>query len=87
MIKMIKGIYGLVVNGTIEAKNKHSEPFALSEEREAELIAAGVAVKVEEPEQPKASARKRKPRKVSEVEEVPQLYDDDKRYSGLLTEE
>ena len=51
MIKMIKGTYGRVVNGTVEAMTKHSAPFKLSEKREAELVAAGVAVKVEEPEQ------------------------------------
>lgn len=48
MIKMIKGTYGLITNGTVEAMNKHSAPFKLSEKREAELVAAGVAVKVEE---------------------------------------
>lgn len=51
MIKIIKGTYGHVVNGVVYAKNKNSEPFALPEEREAELIAEGVAVKVEEPAQ------------------------------------
>ena len=49
MIKMIKGTYGRVVNGVVEAMTKHSAPFKLSEKREAELVAAGVAVKVEEP--------------------------------------
>ena len=56
MIKMIKGTYGRVANGTVEAMNKHSAPFKLSEKREAELVAAGVAVKVEEPAQAKAYA-------------------------------
>ena len=51
MIKMIKGTYGLVVDGGVEAMTKHSAPFTLSEKREAELVAAGVAVKVEEPAQ------------------------------------
>ena len=50
MIRMIKGTYGLVKNGTVEAMTKDSVPFSLSAKREAELIAAGVAVKVEEPE-------------------------------------
>lgn len=50
MIQMVKGTYGRVVNGTVEAMTKHSAPFRLSEKREAELVAAGVAVKVEEPE-------------------------------------
>lgn len=50
MIQMIKGTYGLVKNGTVEAMTKHSAPFSLSPEREAELVAVGVAVKVEDPE-------------------------------------
>ena len=50
MIKMIKGTYGRVVDGVVEAMTPRSAPFNLSEEREAELVAAGVAVKVEEPE-------------------------------------
>lgn len=50
MIKMIKGTYGRVVSGGVEAMTKHSKPFSLTEAREAELIAAGVAVKVEAPE-------------------------------------
>jgi hypothetical protein len=48
MIKMIKGTYGLERNGVVEAKTKNSEPFALSKERESELIALGVAEKVED---------------------------------------
>lgn len=43
MIKMIKGTYGLVVNGSVEAMTPHAAPFSLSKEREAELVAAGVA--------------------------------------------
>lgn len=54
MIKMIKGTYGLMVNGAVEAMTKHSGPFKLSKKREAELVAAGVAVEVEEPEAVKA---------------------------------
>ena len=54
MIKIIKGTYGRVVNGAVEAMTKHSAPFSLSDRREAELVAAGVAVKVEEPAQAKA---------------------------------
>ena len=54
MIEMIKGTYGRVVNGVVEAMTKHSGPFKLSKAREAELVAAGVAVKVEEPTQAKA---------------------------------
>lgn len=51
MIQMVKGTYGRVVNGAVEAMTKHSAPFTLSEKREAELVAAGVAVKVEDPAQ------------------------------------
>ena len=54
MIKMIKGTYGRKVNGVVEAMTKHSAPFSLSESREAELVAAGVAVKVEETTQANA---------------------------------
>ena len=54
MIKMVKGTYGRVVNGAVEAMTKHSAPFSLTEAREAELVAAGVAVKVEEPTRAKA---------------------------------
>lgn len=49
MIRMIKGTYGLVVDGTVKAMTKHSEPFTLPEAREAELVALGVAEYVEEP--------------------------------------
>lgn len=66
MIKMIKGTYGRVVNGRIEAMTKHSPPFKLSEKREAELVEAGVAVKVEEPAQEKAYANM----KMAELREV-----------------
>ena len=48
MIKMIKGTYGLMVNGAVEAMTKHSGPFKLSKKREAELVAAGVAEIVED---------------------------------------
>jgi hypothetical protein len=50
MIQMIKSTYGLVKNGTVVAMTKHSPPFSLSPDREAELVAVGVAVKVEDPE-------------------------------------
>lgn len=56
MIKMIKGTYGRVMNDTVEAMTKHSAPFKLSEKREAELVAAGVAVYVEENAQENAYA-------------------------------
>ena len=54
MIKMIKGTYGRVSGGAVLAMTKNSPPFSLSEAREAELVAAGVAVKVDEPEQANA---------------------------------
>ena len=47
MIQMVKGTYGRKANGRVEAMTKHSGPFSLSEAREAELVKAGVAVKVE----------------------------------------
>lgn len=50
MIRMIKGTYGRVIGGTVEPMTKDSPPFRLSEAREAELVAAGVAVKVDDPE-------------------------------------
>jgi len=51
MIKMIKATYGLVkADGSVEAMTPASGPFSVSPEREAELIALGVAVKVEPPE-------------------------------------
>lgn len=56
MIKMVKGTYGRMVGGVVEAMTPASPPFALPQAREAELIAAGVAVKVEEPAQEKAYA-------------------------------
>ena len=54
MIQMIKSTYGHVVNGEVEAMTKRSAPFSLSKTREAELVAAGVAVYVEEPAQANA---------------------------------
>ena len=56
MIKMIKGTYGRVVAGGVEAMTRRSAPFSLTKAREAELVAAGVAVKVDEPEQESAYA-------------------------------
>lgn len=54
MIKMIKGTYGMKVNGVVEAMTKRSAPFSLSAEREAELVKAGVAAYVEETAEEKA---------------------------------
>lgn len=51
MIKMIKGTYGLRrEDGELEAMTPSSGPFSISEAREAELVALGVAEKVEAPE-------------------------------------
>ena len=54
MIRMVKGTYGRMVGGVVEAMTKHSPPFTLPEAREAELVAAGVAVKVDVPVQANA---------------------------------
>ena len=50
MIKMIRGAYGLKINGVVEAMTSRSAPFSLTDAREAELVAAGVAVYVQEPD-------------------------------------
>lgn len=39
MIKMIKGAYGLKINGVVEAMTSRSAPFSLADAREAELVA------------------------------------------------
>ena len=54
MIRMTKGTYGLKVNGVVEAMTKHSAPFSLPADREAELVKAGVAVFVKETAEEKA---------------------------------
>ena len=43
MIKIIAGVYGHNENGIINPKDVNSAPFSLSPEREAELVAIGVA--------------------------------------------
>ena len=53
MIQMVKGTYGRMANGRVEPMTKRSSPFSLSEAREAELVAARVAVKVDEPDKVK----------------------------------
>lgn len=47
MIKIIKGTYGLKVDGNIKPMKPGSEPFSLSKERESELVSLGVAEYVE----------------------------------------
>lgn len=49
MIKIVCGVYGHYIGGKVVAKDKNSEPFALSPEKEAELVAKKVAVYVDEP--------------------------------------
>ena len=103
MIQMIKGTYGRRMNGVVEAMTKHSPPFSLPAAREAELVAAGVAVKVEEP----AQANAYEGMKMADLREAaaalgidtsaaiamlekarePLLPMDDKQFSGLLTED
>ena len=47
MIKMIRGVYGLNVNGIVTAKDKNSEPFSASEEQEKRLVERKFAVYVD----------------------------------------
>lgn len=51
MIRIIKGNYGLVKNGTVVQMLPGSEPFNLNSEREKELISLGVAERVNQPQQ------------------------------------
>ena len=43
MIKMIRGVFGLPVNGIVVPKDKNSEPFNASEEQEKRLVERGFA--------------------------------------------
>ena len=47
MIKMIRGVFGLPVNGIVKAMDKNSGAFEAGAEQEARLIRLGLAVKVE----------------------------------------
>ena len=47
MIKMIRGTYGLPVNGIVKPMNKNSGPFCTSEEEEKRLVKRGNAVYVD----------------------------------------
>ena len=49
MIKMLKGNHGVIENGKVIAKDKYSDPFEISQDKEAELIASGFAKKVDAP--------------------------------------
>lgn len=48
MIKMLKGTYGLKINGVVEAMTSHSAPFSITKEKEAELVQLGFAKYVDE---------------------------------------
>lgn len=48
MIKIICGVYGHYTGGMVVAKDKNSAPFSLPPEREAELVALGVAAYAED---------------------------------------
>lgn len=43
-IKIVRGVYGHVSNGSTIPKNKNSEPFLVTETKAKELIEAGIAV-------------------------------------------
>ena len=47
MIKMIRGVFGLPVDGIIKGMDMNSGPFEASEEAEARLIRLGLAVRVD----------------------------------------
>ena len=50
MIRMIRGVFGLPVNGIVKAMDKNSGAFEAGAEQEARLIRLGLAVKVEDGE-------------------------------------
>lgn len=52
MIKIICGVYGHKVGGRVVPMTKNSEPFELTPEQEARLVARGVAAYVDEPPTP-----------------------------------
>lgn len=47
MIKIIKGVYGHLINGVVKPKTSADEPFELTEAQEARLVNLGVAVYVD----------------------------------------
>ena len=47
MIKMIRGVFGLPVNGIVKAMDKNSGAFEAGAEQEARLVRLGLAVKVD----------------------------------------
>lgn len=50
MIKMIRGVFGLPVNGIVKAMDKNSGTFEAGAEQEERLVRLGLAVKVEDGE-------------------------------------
>lgn len=48
MIKMIRGVFGLPVNGIVKGMDKNSGPFNAGAEQEERLVRLGLAVKVED---------------------------------------
>ena len=70
MIRMTKGTYGLKVNGVVEAMTKRSASFSLSDERETELVEAGVAAYVEEA----AEEKKISNMKMAELRKIAAAY-------------
>ena len=50
MIKMIRGVFGLPVNGIVKAMDKNSGAFEAGDEQEARLVRLGLAIKVEDGE-------------------------------------
>lgn len=51
MIKMIRGVFGLPVNGIVKAMDKNSGAFQASAEQEERLVKLGLAVRVDAVEQ------------------------------------
>lgn len=48
MIRMIRGVFGLPVNGIVKAMDKNSGAFEAGTEQEERLVRLGLAVKVED---------------------------------------
>lgn len=48
MIRMIRGVFGLPVDGIVKAMDKNSDPFDAGAEQEERLIRLGLAVRVDE---------------------------------------
>ena len=48
MIKMIRGVFGLPINGIVKAMDKNSGAFQASAEQEERLVKLGLAVRVDD---------------------------------------